>query len=245
MKISNDVFSKIHDFYDSRNTLDSLYDEESACLMIFRILPELCQQTVMRLLNSDGLISYKVKEMGQEWPDLIPQDPETKKCFDILLMCRIVHNSEYLVLNQNFKKNLLKVLNEGISPKTGILSKKKTKDWSECFEEGLKALENYLLKILKLEGPLDEVKQLYEVGDKNVALLVDSKLIEIDLAKNKCQLTSIALHGMLDDRLTQIRLLIIRFINVLAAKYKREPKLYEFFKFLFKISTLEVGAVSK
>ena len=174
MKISNDVFSKIHDFYDCKNTLDSLYDQESACLMIFRILPELCQQTIMRIINSDNLLMYKLKDMSHEWPDLISShDHEYKKCFEILIMCRIIYHTDYLTLNQNFKKNLVKVINEGISPQPGLITKKKTKDWTECLEEGLKALENYLLNILRLEGPLDEVKIQYESGDKNIALLLD------------------------------------------------------------------------
>jgi len=243
MKISNDVFYKIISYYD-KNALDSLYREESACTIIFRILPELCQQTIMRIINIDNLVNFKIQDIKSEWPDLIDSsDTDYKKCIGILNLCRIIVDPNILLINEDFKTNLLKVIKLGISPKPNLITKKKTKGWTKSFKNGLEALEKYLLNIMDLDG-LIVYSDSEDKRSKQIRLLLDSGLIKSDREKNYYQLTSIALQGMLDNRLTQIRLLMIRYINVLAERYKKESgKLLKFINFLFSISTLEVGAV--
>lgn len=235
MKISNDVFSKIFNYYEK--DVDQLYKEESACIVIFRILPELCQHTIMRLIHIDDLVNVKRQEFKYEWADIMDDCVnDMRKCMFILSSIKITTDKNVIILNEDFKTNMTKILHSGLSPKPNLL-RKKHKSWNECFSNGVSTLEKYLLNIMDLDG-------MYTRTDsEKMKLLINSNLVKRE-EQNYYKLTSITLQSMLDNRLTQIRFLMIRYINTLAES-EEKSKLLKFINFLFNISTLEVGAVSE
>ncbi len=236
MKISNDVFSKIFNYYEK--DVEQLYKEESACIVIFRILPELCQHTIMRLINIDDIVNVKRQELKFEWADIMDDCiNEMKKCIFILSSMKIITDRNVILLNEDFKRNMLKIVKHGMTQSTHLILKKKNKGWMECFQNGLSALEKYLLNIMDLDG-------LY-VGTESdkIKLLMNSGLVRKE-EQNYFKLTPIALQGMLDNRVTQIRLLMIRYINCVGESEDRATFM-KFINFLFGVSTLEVGAVSE
>jgi hypothetical protein len=235
MKISNDVFSKIFNYYEK--DVENLYKEESACLVIFRILPEICQHTLVRLINIDNAVNIKRQDLKYQWADIMEDcSNDIRKCIFILFSIKIITDKNIIIINEDFKKNMLKIIKHGLTTRTNLLLKKKNKSWSECFQNGIKALEKYLLNIMDLDGMYSRIE-----SDK-IKLLINSGLVKKE-DQNYYKLAPIALQGMLDNRIMQIRLLMIKYINSFGETEDRQ-KFLNFINFLFEISTLDVGAVN-
>jgi hypothetical protein len=237
MKISNEIFHKIFNKYEME--MESLYKEESACILIFRILPDLCQQVIMRLINVDDCLFLKRHdlEQGMNWSDIFENHyADIMIHIRILFSIKIIPNKDIMVLNSDFKRNMLKIFKNGISDNTNLLHKKKNKSWSECFENGISSLEKYLLNILNLEG------LYFDSENEKIKFLINSGFIKKE-TDNYFMLTPWALSIMLENRQLQIRSLIIRYIVVQGDRPEDKQKNLEFLKFLFRVCTFEVGAV--
>jgi hypothetical protein len=59
--MKNEIFQKIFELYE--NEIERLYEEESACLIIFRILKKTSQQLIMRLMNIDEKINLSLQSL--------------------------------------------------------------------------------------------------------------------------------------------------------------------------------------
>jgi hypothetical protein len=237
MKISNEIFHKIFNKYESE--MESLYKEESACVLIFRILPDLCQQVILRLIHVDDSLNLKRHdlEQGINWSDIFENHyADIIIHIRILFSIKIIPNKEVMVLNKDFKRNMLKLFKNGISENPNSLIKKKNKSWSDCFENGISSLEKYLLNILNLEG------LYFDSENEKIKFLINSGFIKKE-AENYFMLTPWALSIMLENRQLQIRSLIIRYIVVQGDRPEDKEKNLEFLKFLFRICIFEVGAV--
>ena len=237
MKISNEIFHKIFNKYESE--MESLYKEESACVLIFRILPDLCQQVILRLIHVDDSLNLKRHdlEQGINWSDIFENHyADIIIHIRILFSIKIIPNKEVMVLNKDFKRNMLKLFKTGISDNPNSLIKKKNKSWSDCFENGISSLEKYLLNILNLEG------LHFDSENEKIKFLINSGFIKRE-AENHFMLTPWALSIMLENRQLQIRSLIIRYIVVQGDRPEDKEKNLEFLKFLFRICIFEVGAV--
>ena len=191
----------------------------------------------MRLINIDDMVNIKRQELTNEWADIMNDCAnDMKNCMNILFHIKIISDKNNFLLNSDFKRNMLKIMKCGITAKTNLKLKKKNKSWMECFQNGLNALEKYLLFIMDQDG-------LYSLTDnEDIELLINCTLVRKE-KQNYYKLTPIALQGMLDNRITQIRLLIIRYINYVGETVDKVT-LLKFVNFLFNISTLEVGAVN-
>ena len=117
-KITNVTFWNI---YQNMQSIDlkfkTIYDEESVCLFTFRILPEVCQQILLRIIylnDSEKAISKR---------DLIFEDLEIYSSknththnkdnlmtyLNVLKQLSIIQdNGEYIVIEPTLKKNLEK-----------------------------------------------------------------------------------------------------------------------------------------
>jgi hypothetical protein len=238
MKISNDIFKTIFDTFESK--IDTLYKEESACVLIFRILPELCQHVITRIIYVDDEIKYTFENVIEKinWSDIFETDPVDgiKRCWKILFKIKIIPTKDMLILHPDFKKNMLKIFSSGFTT-TGILVKKKKKDWSETFNAGIEALE----KFLKLCFNLDKIKLIDQNEPEWVKFLLNIKFVKKEGGLYK--LSNIALTTLLGDKQLQIRQMIGKYIQFYRIGHTEE-EMYKFLRFLFVICTKEVGAVN-
>jgi hypothetical protein len=236
MKVSlkNEIFQAIFSHYEK--DIESLYKEESACLSIFRIIPEICQQIIMRMIYIDTDLKLSITSLVSEvnWSDIFEEHTnDIRNCIRILFSIKILSGKEIFLLNQDFKKNMLKILKVGLTKNTNF-HKKKSKGWQECFETGMAAFEKYLVSLYDIDN------HTIETENDKIKFLVNSGFLKKGEA-NLYKLSAIALSTLLEDRHLQIRTLIIRYI--VTNKNEDNNKNLKFLHFLFSISTLAVGAV--
>jgi hypothetical protein len=241
MKITNDIFQIIYQNFAMN--IDTLYKEESACLLVFRILPELSQQLIMRIIHVHSELNYNYKERTDEinWSDIIDNNAnDIKHYIRLLTQIKIIPSKELLELHPDFKRNLLKIISVGLTPIPMV--KKKIKDWNETFNYGIEALEKYLKKLFAFEKP-----QFIENENPAIKFLLNIKFLK---KENSYKATSQALITLLGDKQFQIRHLIGKYIiNYKNACESDESKnmttFLTFLTFLFSLCTLGVGIVSK
>jgi hypothetical protein len=191
----------------------------------------------MRIIHIDDQIHLNIKELVQEinWSDILEDHVnDIRICIKMLFSIKIIPHNEIIILNKDFKNNMLKIIKSGLTSKVGLVTKKKNKSWRTCFENGMASFEKYLVGIYDLDD------YYIESENEKIKFLINSGFIKKE-AQNFYKLTPIALTTLLGDKQSQIRTLIIRYI--LTNKKEDREKNLKFLNFLFSISTLEVGAV--
>lgn len=234
MKISNDIFQ--HIFTKSESQLNLLYKEEAVCLFAFRILPNLCQQIISRIINIDEELSNKDNKCTD-----IFQEPlkESKHYIRILYQIKILTQFEKLVLNSDFKRNIKKIFTSGLTP-MNMVFKPKRKDYVSCLKTGIKSLQKYLKSIFALDQYPIQISE-----NDHLIFLQGVKFLRKDSTVYK--LTSNAINFLLSPKQLQVRNIIGRYItnyqNKIGNTQEAKMNVVTFICSLFKICTLEIGAV--
>jgi hypothetical protein len=234
-KIKNEIFQQIFNMYEK--DLEYIYKEESACLLIFRILPKFCQNAIIRLINLDNQLEFKLSTIitNINWADISENhSAEMKEAIRILFSIKIISSvdpkEDRFILNQYFKVNMLNLIKKGIKHKAIVSSRNKNLSWQDCYDNGISALEKYLVGIYDLDN-----LNLTTDNDK-LKYLVNSGFITKEGLNLK--LTQYAITTLLADRQLQIRYLICKYIYA----NKSEDGL-KFLAFLFSLCTLDIGVV--
>lgn len=233
--MKNEIFQKIFELYE--NEIERLYEEESACLIIFRILKKTSQQLIMRLMNIDEEINLNLQSLVQEikWSDIYDNHEQSiKEDLKILHWFKIIPDRDKMILNKMFKKNIFKIINNGITILSIENVKKKNKSWNECYDIGLKALEKYLVKIHEFDNAAT-----FNTEDDKIKFLINSNIIKKE--GNIYKLTHQSFAILLGDKQYQIRMLLVKYL--LYSRSDNREKNFKFLNFLFSICTLDIGSV--
>jgi hypothetical protein len=234
--MKNEIFQTIFTLYE--NEIEKLYHEESACLLIFRILPKNTQQVIMRLINIHEDVNLTFQTLSKEinWSDIL--DNHETNMRDILKPLHFlkIFNKD-MIMNSYFKMNLLNIITKGISSKgVQIVSKKKPKTWLACYEKSIKLLEKYLIKLHEFDNTMVNMDDY----DDRIKFLAEVGLIRKE-GQNPYKLTPNAFKILLSDRQTQIRYLVLKY--VVKNKSDDKESFFRFLNFLFSLCTLDVGVV--
>ena len=102
---------------------NKLFEEENSCLYTFRILPEVCQQILLRIINFNDTENKIITD------DLLFEDLEIFKYLSdnkdevyyklrtylrvlhklSIIQIQIKHNKDFIIIEKNFKMNLKKI----------------------------------------------------------------------------------------------------------------------------------------
>ena len=105
--IKNEIFYLILKYY--RIHLEKLYEDESACLLTFRVLSTEHQNIIMRIINlpNEIQLSKEIFKKEIEWSDFLEVekiDEKLKMFFTVIEQLRIFVISNNLIsINENFK----------------------------------------------------------------------------------------------------------------------------------------------
>lgn len=233
--MKNEIFQTIFNLYEK--DIENLYKEESACLLIYRILPKKCQQVIMRVINIDDKLCLNFQDLISKinWSDILENHEANIKDILRLLYSIKIFPTKEAILNSSFKSNMLKIMNQGITQKGSPIPKKKNKGWNSCFDNGMAAFEKYLVGIYELDS------YYIEVENDKIKFLINSGFLKKE-SQTAYKLTPLALSTLLGDKQLQIRTLILKY--VITNKSEDNEKNFKFLHFLFSICTLDVGTVN-
>ena len=116
--IKNEIFYLILKYYKIH--LDKLFEDESACLLTFRVLSTEHQNIIMRVINLSNEHKLTKEDFRKkiEWSDFLDVekiDEKLKMFFTVIEQLKIfITNNNLITINDNFKRNLKKVISEGI-----------------------------------------------------------------------------------------------------------------------------------
>jgi hypothetical protein len=235
--MKNEIFQTIFSLYEK--DIEKLYQEESACLLIFRILPKNTQQFIMRLINIDSEINLNLQTLVKDinWSDIL-ENHETGVKEILKHLCFLkIFNKDSMIMNSLFKTNMLSILTHGISTKSAQeVPKKKAKSWNTIYDKSIKLLEKYMIKIQEF----DNVSLDLNAYDDRIKFFVESGFVK-ETSSSVYNLQPIAYRILLSDRQTQIRSFVQRYI----IKHKTDDKetFFKFLNFLFSLCTLDIGMV--
>jgi hypothetical protein len=240
--IKNEIFYLILKCYKIH--LDKLFEDESACLLTFRVLSTEHQNIIMRVINLSNENKFSKEDFRKkiEWSDFLEIekiDEKLKMFFTVIEQLKIfIILNNMTTINENFKKNLKKVITQGIIYNEKYLINSKFKTWDKCYSKGMLSLERYLLGIKDLDGYNEENR---DKMNEKIRFLVDSGFLK-KTPDSEGRLTPFALNFLLDDLQTQLRTLIIRFIRTFLHEANK-LKEFEFLSNLFKLCTIKIGEV--
>lgn len=245
-KISNSIFHYL--ISSLKLSPDYFYQEESAVLLTFRILPEVCQQMLLRIINVDEPITYA----DINCIDLIDSAEKKNQFLNVLFVMKIFilkdksNNpiskpgmNDTIIINQKFKNNLRKILSSGITP-INIEFKKKKKTFTESLITGIKILENFLKKVLLYES-LYSSSQIDSNDIPIKDFLVHRDFLKYSNSNDKYYLTKNSIELLLNYKQNIIRNLVISYISYIFNKNDTET--LNLISFIFKLYSFEIGAV--
>ncbi|KRX66658.1 Rap guanine nucleotide exchange factor, partial [Trichinella sp. T9] len=194
--------------------LNKLYESAVACTGIYRYLPSVAQQIVMRLslVNSGTTIADIEGWMVDEKKDILHESLKYLRQLHILQECNL-SSIESVVLNRVFAKNLRLALlcKDTICFKTVTVDPKHQKSFADLDSYASERWES-VLKYLAL--PSAQSEKSVSVETKRV--LQDSGLIQ--LCDSKMQLTSDGFQFILYDRRQQLWTYLLHYLAQLEKK---------------------------
>ncbi|KRX38606.1 Rap guanine nucleotide exchange factor, partial [Trichinella murrelli] len=194
--------------------LNKLYESAVACTGIYRYLPSVAQQIVMRLslVNSGTTIADIEGWMVDEKKDILHESLKYLRQLHILQECNL-SSIESVVLNRVFAKNLRLALlcKDTICFKTVTVDPKHQKSFADLDSYASERWES-VLKYLAL--PSAQSEKSVSVETKRV--LQDSGLIQ--LCDSKMQLTSDGFQFILYDRRQQLWTYLLHYLAQIEKK---------------------------
>ena len=233
-QISNPILISI-----LRNLVDDLnpfFSDPPSCLMIFRNLPEISKNLIIRVINS--LTKGKIEPFQIKNHDIFINTKEniSTHCTGLKRLGIIKDFPEYVTFNEVFINTMKKILSEGLQNEDNIVFHRKPKAYEKSLKKGIKNFyrfmnekifdqintsennNNYINNFLTKKNILHVVGGKYQLGSKSLPLFFHSTE---DLIRNFFQLY---------------------FSFWYEKNSNREDKI-KFSKFIFYLSSLEPGAL--
>jgi len=225
-----------------KEVLESFFKDPPSCLIIYRLLPEISKNLIIRVinLNEGGIFKYSEMKNHDFFINVLkPKNKSNSIIFYIsgLEQLKILEQVEpydqnIYKINEYFYETMKKILSEGLD-----IDKKKFHRKSRGYEKYLEKGINKFYKFIndKIFGQFGKSVENSEIND----FLLNSNFLSKD-SENKLQM------GSLSSFLFKTEEFIISiFYNYLSynleQKYLDEKK-YDFFHLLFYLATLEPGS---
>ena len=215
---------------------ENFLTDPPSCLMIFRLLPEISKNLLLR-----GLISTEDGTLYNS--DLKNHDffINTSKDYDItvyiagLQQLRILTRikDDVYKINNNFFETMKKVLDEGLINEKEKFHRK-SKGYEKFLEKGINKFYKFINE--KIFNLLDKDFQDNEINN----FLVEAEFLKKDEIKRKYQLGP-SLKMLLDKTEELIRSFFYEYISKNKDFKNLKEKKYKFFRLLFYLTTLEPG----
>ena len=259
-KITNIAFQYIYKCIQSMNyNFNKLFEEENACLYTFRILPEVCQQILLRIINFNDTENKIITD------DLLFEDLEIFKYLSdnkdevyyklrtylrvlhklSIIQIQIKHNKDFIIIEKNFKMNLKKILNDGIKKINPTLGKKK-KNFQKMLHFGIKKLQGFIIdNLLRFENE-NYIIRSEDSNNRILDFLTKKKFLQ--KLNGVYKLHSNAINCILQGRNNQLRSLLgmyfLYYRDLLRNEnYSNEllnSKHLEFLKLIFQLCSYEI-----
>jgi hypothetical protein len=220
-----------------KNLLDDLntfFSDPPSCLMIYRNLPEISKNLILRVINS--LQNGQVEPFQIKNYDLYINTNKNIStfCTGLKKLGILKDFPNYVIFNEVFITTMKKILSEGLQNEENIIFHRKPKAYEKSLKKGMKNFyrfmnekifdqinknenSNYINNFLTKKNILHVVEGKYQLGSKALTLFLNSTE---DLIRNFFQLY---------------------FSFCYEKNFKREEKI-KFSKFIFYLSSLEPGA---
>ena len=225
-----------------KEVLESFFKEAPLCLIIYRLLPEISKNLLIRVINLNEGGKFKYSEMKNHdfFINTLKQKNKSNSIrsyicgleqLKILEQLEPYEQNNYKI-NEYFYETMKKILSEGLD-----IDKKKFHRKSRGYEKYLEKGINKLYKFVndKIFGQFGKSAEKSEIND----FLLNSNLLSKD-SENKFQM------GLLSSFLYKTEEFIISiFYNYLSYNLEKnylDEKKYDFFRLLFYLATLEPGA---
>ena len=199
-KISNEFFQYIQK--KIRSNFSLLYENECVVLFTFRILPDIYQNILLRILNLNPLGNYEFKKEDLFINDLLSdyQQENSHQLIRTLLEIQIFqfvnNNKDSYKINDNFSKNLKKIIKDGITRMN--INFKKKKNFNNSVNKGIKILHKTMETIFNLNET-----NIFSIEDEFIKILVKKRLIKKE--NNKYKLEANGLKCLINGYYYQIR----------------------------------------
>ena len=216
--------------------ISQLFSDPPSCLMIYRILPEVSKNLILRIINSTKNGSIESSEIKNHDIFINTEKNIGPYCVGLrqLKIIKEDFTLSNIQFNQVFIATMKKILTEGIENEENIEFHRKPKGYENSLERGVNRLykfmnekifnqlgkpktDNYINNFLTKKNCLHLVGNTYELGPSSYTLFLSST----------------------EDMLKRFFNLYLSFWN---EKNKNNEKKMKFVKFLFYLTTLEPGA---
>ena len=219
---------------EEKSIAESFFSDPFSCLVIFRLLPEISKNLILRglnssetgelhysfLINNDFFLNTKANEIGEYIGGLI----------QLKIIEKI--DGKNFKINEIFFETLKKVLNEGL-----ITDKKKFHRKAKGYEKYLEKGMNRFYKFIneKVFEQFGKYSQDNEINN----FLISANFLSKD-NENKYQIES--LSTFLNKTEELIILFFFRYLSYNIENKILSEKKFIFFKLLFYLSSLEPGS---
>ena len=219
------------------SVLDRLYNHPATCLAVFRDLPVLAKQYVMRILFVEQPVSQQVvlSWVNAKHQDVHQQAAAVLSDLHVWENHNLTGGFQGYILNATFRSNLKIALLGGGSPWTGaatVGTDKHAKDASFLANYAKERWECVLHYMVGSKGGVSGVSR--DVID----ILLHSRLMKTDTDTNDALITQSGFQFLLMDTPSQVWCFMLQY---LATASNRDIDLVETLSFLFQLSFSSVG----
>jgi len=216
--------------------LRQFFSDPPSCLMIYRILPEVSKNLILRVINSTQ--NGKIDTSDIKSHDIFINTEKNISQYIVgLRQLGIILKDEdknVIHFNELFISTMRKVLSEGIKNENNISFHRKPKGYENSLERGI----NKFYKFIN-EKIFDQIGKTRTDNYINT-FLTKNQLLHI--VEDRYKLGSHSINLFLHVTEEMIKLLFYLYLTFCYEKnYKTEKKI-KFAKFLFYLTTLEPGA---
>ena len=225
---------------NEKDVIESFFKDPPSCLMIYRLLPEISKNLLIRVINLNEGGKFQYSEMKNH--DFFINTSKSKgnnitSYISGLEQLKIVEKLEpydqyYYRINEHFYETLKKILSGGLEiDKTKF--HRKSRGYEKYLEKGINKFYKFIND--KIFGQFGKRAEKSDIND----FLLNSNFLSID-SENKFQM------GSLTSFLFKTEEFIISvFYNYLSYNLEKkllDEKKYDFFHLLFYLATLEPGS---
>ena len=234
-KIDNPVFVTISRllYYD----LSQFFSDPPSCLIIFRILPEISKNLILRIINSSKNGKIELSQIKNH-DIFINTDQNISIYYQGLMQIGIIKrnenfNSTHIQFNEVFISTLRNILSEGIKNNENISFHHKPKGYETSLERGINKFYKFINE--KIFNQVNKTK-----SDNYINTFL-TKINFLHLQGDRYQLGPKAINLFLLTNEDMIKNFFQFYIVFSFDKNNKTEKKIKFFKLIFYLTTLEPG----
>ena len=215
-----------------------LFDDPPSCLMIYRILPEISKNLILRIINSTKNGKIQSNEIKNHDIFINTDQNISQYCQGLQQLGIILKNQNFesaeIQFNEVFLSTMRKILSEGIKNENKINFHRKPKGYETSLERGI----NRFYKFIN-EKIFDQIGKNKNDNSINNFL---TKMNLLQIAGDRYCLGQKSFILFLQNSEYMIKLLFQFYLHFCFSKTNRTDNKVKFVKFLFYLTTLEPGA---